>query len=118
MSIVTEADLARLDSIALQLNDLAEQFYSELIDEGSYAFNIHDVLAHLPMLKAPAHIAVLKRIKDWKDAALVPPEVAKNLRQRVLSASRNSSGAGGSVLHVPLVQQNSETPTAADQEPL
>ena len=117
MSIVTEGDLARLDSIALQLNDLAEQFYSELIDEGSYAFNIHDVLAHLPMLKAPAHNAVLKRIKDWKDAALVPPEVAENLRQRVLSASRNSSGAGGSVLRVPLVQENSETPTAADKEP-
>ena len=101
MSIVTEANLAQLDSIAHQLNDLAEKFYTELIDGSSYAFNINDVLAHLPMLQAPAHNAVLKRIKDWKDAALVPPEVADQMRQRVFSAARNSSGAGDSSLTAP-----------------
>ena len=50
------SDTAKLNRIAEELSDLAEQRFMDLIDEDQYAFKVHDALADLPEPPAPLHI--------------------------------------------------------------
>ena len=114
---LTDTDRAKLDCIASELNDLAEQHLLGSIDEASYAFEMNDVLAQLPTPGKPAHLEVLKRVKDWKEATLVPSEVATALQLRVVSASRNEAGAGGSSTPAAVAGTGLATPPRASPPP-
>lgn len=83
-----------LDSIALKLSDHAEKYQLDEISEATYAFAVHDLLNdRLPTPSAPAHVEVLKRLKDWHEALLITPEQLGACRERVVAASKSSSAS-------------------------
>lgn len=86
-----------LCSIERQLAGAAELHFSGMMNEELYISTVRGALAMLPMLKAPQHVSVLKRLKEWKDNDLLPLGVYEQLCPVVVAASRPpTAGAEGS----------------------
>ena len=87
-----------LSAIERQLAGAAELHFTGALNEELYMSTLRGALAMLPMLEAPGHIAVLKRLKQWKDDELIPLRVYEQLCQAVVAASHGpTAGAGSSV---------------------
>ena len=92
------AAMAELAAIERQLTDAAELHLMGTLTEELYVASVRGALAALPMPAAPKHIAVLKRLKQWKDDELIPLRVYEQLCQAVVAASHGpTAGAGSSV---------------------
>ena len=97
VQILTDDERAELNSIASKLSELSEEYLTEEIDEETYAFAVHDLLAEcLPTPCSPAHIVVLKRLKDWKEAVLITDEQKRSCFQRVIAASKKGDQSSSS----------------------
>ena len=79
---------AILGSIADQLNELSEKYLIDAISQDAYAFGVHDLLGNVPTARAPAHLLILRHIRDWKATELITAEQATNLQQRIVAASK------------------------------
>eukprot|EP00966_Prymnesium_polylepis_P324515 7380553-Prymnesium_polylepis.2 len=91
------AAMAELAAIERQLTEAAELHLMGTLTEELYVASVRGALAALPMPAAPKHIAVLKRLKQWKDDELIPLEVYNVLCTSVTTASRGpTSGAASS----------------------
>ena len=99
VQILTDDEHAELNSIASKLSELSEEYLTEEIDEETYAFSVHDLLAEcLPTPCSPAHIVVLKRLKDWKEALIITDEQKRSCFQRVIAASKKGGQSSSSSL--------------------
>ena len=99
VQILTDDEHAELNSIASKLSELSEEYLTEEIDEETYAFSVHDLLAEcLPTPCSPAHIVVLKRLKDWKEALIITDEQQRSCFQRVIAASKKGGQSSSSSL--------------------
>ena len=102
VQVLSDDERVVLNSIASKLADLSERHLLDEIGEATYAFAVHDLLnERLPTPSSPAHLEVLKRLKDWHEAMLITPEQLGTMRLRVIAASKilvrsSSSGAGQS----------------------
>ena len=89
---------ATLDSIAFELSQLCED-YTDHDDEELYAFKMHQLLLDLPTPAEPFHTEVIMRLKDWRDARLIPAEIFDSQRRRIMTSAR--SGASSSSAAAP-----------------
>jgi hypothetical protein len=85
-----------LDAIEAQLTEAAELHLTGALTEGLYVVAVRGALAALPKPAAPKHIAVLKRLKQWKDDELIPLEVYNVLCTSVTTASRGPTAGAAS----------------------
>ena len=96
VQVANECLQATLDSIASELNTVAEKLLTDEISEEDAAFSVHDLLnERLPTPSVPAHLEVLKRLKDWHQAALITKEQLKVNQGRIISSSRGSQSSSG-----------------------
>ena len=91
-------DKDAMESIAYELTELAEErIINDDMSDEQYRRNLHHILGNVPTPAAPAHLAVLERVKHWKAMGLVPVgKQLDELHDRIKKAAKNTPGAGGS----------------------
>ena len=91
------AAMEELAAIERQLTEAAELHLTGMLSEALYVASVRGALVGLPTPAAPRHIAVLNRLKQWKDDELIPLELYSVLCTGVMTASRGpTSGAASS----------------------
>ena len=83
------AAVGTLASIEKELVEAEEMHLSGTLTDALHAAMVRGSLALLPMPPAPGHIAVLKRLKAWRDAELIDVKLQEKLSSAVLIASRS-----------------------------
>ena len=77
-----------LDAIELQLTKAAELHMSNVMPDQLYHSAMVGALYELPVLKAPKHIPVLKKLKQWREDDLIPEHIHQEYHAAVIDASR------------------------------
>ena len=95
-----------LDGIEQQLTQAAEALMTGALSEQLHTAACNGVLLLVPMPRAPKHIVVLKRIKQWKEDELLSEAVCEQVQQTVLSASHPAPAPVAASVPVP----ENETP--------
>ena len=92
VQVANEYLQATLDSIACELNTVADKLLTDEILEDDGAFSVHDLLnERLPTPSVPTlHLEVLKRLKDWHQAALITKEQLRAHQVRIICSSKGS----------------------------
>ena len=88
--------MEELAAIERQLSEAAELHLTGMLSEALYVASVRGALVGLPTPAAPRHIAVLKRLKQWKDDELIPLEVYNVLCTSVMTASREPTAGAAS----------------------
>ena len=80
-----------LATIERQLTQAAEMQLTGALTEEMGSALVRGALALLPHLETPHHIVVLKALKGWRDAELLPAEQYEPLQADVVASSRHAA---------------------------
>ena len=120
MSAVFASVADTLTSIAFELNSLAEKNLMEQMDDDAYTAAVQHQLQRVPAPQAPAHLEVLKRIKDWKQASLITEKQAESARAAIVENAhvhdKGDKGTASSSATVPVFPSGDPVLTVAASE--
>ena len=115
---------ATFASIEAQLTKAAELHFGGTIDQELHESMLRGAMLLVPMLAAPRHIPVLKKLRDWKDTELIPEVMYQRMYDVIVAAARpptevcdSATSAAASVtstaVEAPVAKRKAEAPASA-----